>query len=178
MKDPFNQLFEKARHQFDIEEPRIGHFQRFEAKLNKAPKFYIKKRVLSFVAVAASILLLFSVWMQTTPSARNMELANVSEEMEETQNYFMNAIAAEVETIEKERNSETDALIKDSFEQIKNLEIEYNNLKNALGENSENQQIIFAMVTNFQHRIDVLQNLLAQIQIIKQYKTHDDEKSI
>jgi arginine decarboxylase-like protein len=133
---------------------------------------------MSYLAIAASIALLIGLWVGSSYSDSGMELAMISSEMEETQTYFLTNIEKQLETIENERNEDSEEIIDDSLEQIKKLEDQYKILTIELGENSEDKRIIFAMISNFQQRIDVLQNLLIQIEDIKQFKTQNDEQFI
>ena len=178
MKDNLEKIFKDLENQFDIEVPTIGHFNRFESKLNKtiAPKR--RFRILSYVAVAASIVLLFGVWIGTSFSNKGMELAGISSEMEETQSYFVSVIKTELETIEKERNKETEHLINDALIQLNKLENQYKSLTLELKESTEDKRIIYAMISNFQQRIDILQSLLIQIEDVKQLKTQNDENYV
>ncbi len=100
MKDQLDEIFEHFENQFDIEEPIIGHFNRFETKLNNTKIPNKKFRFMSSIAIVASIVLLIGVWIGATFSNTRMELANVSPEMEETQSYFLTTIENELETIE------------------------------------------------------------------------------
>jgi len=132
----------------------------------------------AIIAVAASVLLLFGVWIGASFSKQGMELAKVSTEMEETQSYFTTSIKNELSLIENERNSTTEQLINDALKQIKKLEQQYKLLTIELKESSEDKRIIYAMISNFQQRIEVLQNVLAQIEEVKQLKTLDNENYV
>ncbi len=175
MEDKLEYRFKELKNKFDLEEPEIGHFDRFEAKL-KTPKRRLIP--LSYLAIAASFTLLFGLWLGSSYSDPKMELAMISPEMEETQNYFLTSIEKQLETIENERNEDSEEIIKDSFEQIEKLEFQYKKLTAELSENSVDKRIIFAIISNFQQRIDVLQNLLIKIEDIKQLKTQNNEKFI
>ena len=76
MKDNLEHIFKNLENQFDLEEPSIGHFNRFEARLNKTTTPKKNFKLFSYVAVAASIVLLFGVWLGTSFSSSGMELAN------------------------------------------------------------------------------------------------------
>ena len=132
----------------------------------------------TFPVPSASIVLLVGVWLGASLSNTGMELAGISSEMEETQSYFLVTIENELSTIENERNSDTEQIINDGLEQLKKLETTYNTLTLELKESSEDKRIIYAMISNFQQRIDILQNLLIQIETIKQLKTQNNEKYI
>jgi len=178
MKDNIDDIFKNLENQFDIEEPTIGHFNRFEAKLNKPEKSKNKFKLYSLVAVAASVLLLFGVWIGDNFSNNGMELANISTEMGETQSYFVAVIEKELQIVENERNSNTEQIINDALSQINKLEKQYRSLTLELKESTEDKRIIYAMISNFQKRIDVLQNLLTQIKIIKNSKSQKNEKYV
>lgn len=175
MKNNLDNIFKELENQFDIEEPTIGHFNRFESKLNATATPKKNYRFFSYIAVAASIVLLVGVWLGASFSNTGMELAGISPEMEETQSYFVSVIKNELTTIENERNSDTEHLINDALEQITKLELQYNTLTLELKESAEDKRIIYAMISNFQQRINVLQSLLIQIDTIKQLKTQNHE---
>ena len=107
-----------------------------------------------------------------------MQLASVSTEMQETQSYFVSVIEKEMRTVEKERNTDTEKIISDGLNQLKKLENQYSELTLELKESTEDKRIIYAMITNFQQRIDVLQSLLLQIQEVKQLKTQNNENYV
>jgi len=175
MKNNIEDIFKNLESQFDIEEPTIGHFNRFESKLNKTKIPQRKNRIFSYVAIAASIVLIFGIWVGQSFSNKGMELANISTEMGETQSYFVSVIEKELETIENERNNYNEQIINDALTQLKKLEIQYKSLTFELKESTEDKRIIFAMISNFQQRIDILQNLLIQIDLIKQSKPQKNE---
>ena len=177
MNDNLNDIFKKFENKFDIEEPTIGHFNRFEDKLN-ANKSKNKFYFLPYIAVAASIILIFGVWLGASFSTNGMELATISSEMEDTQNYFITTIEKELEAIEKERNKDTEQLISDALDQLNKLETQYQNLTLELKESNEDKRVIYAMISNFQQRIDVLQDLLIQIENIKQLKKQNNEEYV
>jgi len=180
MKDNLDNIFKNLEGKFDIEEPNIGHFNRFEAKLNqtKATKPKVNLKFYSLIAAAASVVLLFGVWLGASFSNKGMELANVSTEMAETQSYFVTTIKKELSLIENERNSNTEQLINDALEQLKILENEYSLLTLELKESMEDKRIIYAMISNFQQRIDILQSVLIQIEEVKQLKTQENENYV
>ncbi len=178
MKDSIDKIFKKLENQFDIEDPTIGHFNRFEAKLNNTSAPKKSYRLFSFIAVAASVVLLFGIWLGSSFSNKGMELAGISSEMEETQSYFVSVIKTELATIENERNSTTENLINDTLDQLNKLEIEYITLTLELKESAEDKRIIYAMISNFQQRITILQSLLDQIENVKQLKKQNDENYV
>lgn len=180
MKDNLEHTIKNLAGQFDIEEPTIGHFDRFEAKLNK-PSAKSRTKVFKWMAsitVAASVLLFVGVWLGANYSDKGMELAGISTEMEETQSYFVNTINKELQTIEGERSDDTNKIIDDGLLQLQKLEKQYHALTLELKESTEDKRIIYAMISNFQQRIDVLQSLLIQIENVKQLKNENHEEYV
>lgn len=180
MKDNLENIFKNLENQFDLEEPNIGHFDRFEAKLNTPKQKRSKNlfKIISSIAVAASVVLFVGIWIGNQNANKGMQLANVSTEMKETQSYFVSVINKELSTIEKERNADTDKIITDGLNQLKKLEKQYKALTLELKESTEDKRIIYAMISNFQQRIDVLQSLLIQIENVKQLKTNNNENFV
>ena len=69
-------------------------------------------------------------------------------------------------------------LINDAFIQLNKLETQYAMLTLELKESTEDKRIIYAMIANFQQRIDLLQGLLSQIEDVKQLKKQQNENYI
>ncbi len=180
MKDNLEHLFKNLENEFDIEEPAIGHFNRFQEKLNrnKTRKSHNNSFKIWLLPIAASILLFVGIWIGKSFSNNGLELASISPKMEETQNYFATTIQQELESIAKERNSDTEQLINDAFIQLNKLETQYAVLTLELKESTEDKRIIYAMIANFQQRIDLLQGLLSQIEDVKQLKKQQHENYV
>jgi len=166
------------RLQFDIEEPTIGHFNRFQAKLgkHKKPKKE-EKNWYKYIAVAASLLLVFSIVFSNSNKKKGLDLADISPKMEETQDYFTKVIHNELEKVNKVKNHENEKIINDALTQLELLESDYNKQKIALSSNSENKNIIYAMIDNYQQRITVLQNLLNQLNKFENIKKTYNENN-
>ncbi|PCI11378.1 MAG: hypothetical protein COB73_02115 [Flavobacteriaceae bacterium] len=171
MKDNFNQLFDKD---LDIAEPTIGHFDRFEKRLSNVSSTK-KNSSWKWISVAASIVLLFGVWLGQNLQSDRLELADVSPKMEETQTYFASVIKTEVQKINKQKTPENQKIIADAFLRMDNLETQYVKLTKELKESDADKRVIFAMISNFQQRIEILKNVLEQMDNLKQLKTIKNE---
>ncbi len=181
MKDKLEQRFKELEAQFDIEEPRLGHFDRFEVRLNRQTKQQTKwnPTTWKWLAIAASIALVFSIGLGNYSTKSGLELADVSPKMEETQSFFVSTIQKEIENINLKRNADNQQIIDDAFVQLNKLEENYKKLTIELDDSNKDKRIIYAMISNFQQRIEVLQSLLQQLDEIKQLKnTLNDEKII
>ncbi len=181
-KDNIDKLFENLNNDFDIEVPNLGHQQRFLDKLNSedkiasagSPKRSLWKPIIS---VAASLVLMFALFFGTQQEASAKDLASISPEMAETQNFFTTAISYELAKLNNETSPETKILVDDALKQIETLESEYELLKEDLTESGDDKRVIYAMISNFQNRIDLLQNVLQKIEEIKQLKQTTNENS-
>jgi hypothetical protein len=180
-KDTIDDLFDNLQGEFDINEPKQGHEQRFLDKLkaNDIASNDSKKSSgfnwRSFLAIAASVVICFSVFMTTQNEPEVLDLASVSPELSETQDFFTVTIENELKKLNNERSPLTEQIINDALEQIQLLEIDYQNLKTDLVESGKDQRVIYAMISNFQSRIDILNTVLEQIETIKQLNTKTDE---
>lgn len=180
-KDNLETLFKNLKIDFDTEQPNINHEKRFIKKLNQQN---LDSRTKSknnfwkpFVAIAATLLIFVGIFNFSTSNSLNRDLANVSPEMEETQNFFTTTLAAELKKLQQQTNPEHQLLIQDAMLQLKRLEKEYETLKKNLLESGDDKRVIYAMISNFQNRIDILQNTLKEIETVKQLKNSYHEKT-
>jgi len=174
---PFGKT-EDGLSQFDIYQPTIGHFNRFQAKLEKQEVVQKPKtNWYKYIAVAASLLLLITIGIGSINTKKGFDLADVSPKMEETQDYFTKVIHQEIEKVNTVKNSENEKIINDAFEQLQLLENNYENQKIALSTNTENKNIIYAMINNYQQRIEVLQNLLDELNRFHNIKNKYNENN-
>ena len=92
MKDNLEKRIKELHGQFDFEEPTIGHFNRFEAKLarhTEQPKTVKwNPTTWKWLAVAASIALVFTLYFGGSSDQVGMQLSEVSPEMEETESFL------------------------------------------------------------------------------------------
>ncbi|MBC2846832.1 hypothetical protein [Winogradskyella flava] len=180
-KDTLENLFENLKGEFDINDPNDGHQDRFLDKLKaknmvsaetkKSKRFSWKP----YLAIAASLVICLSVFITNQSEPEIMDLASVSPELSETQDFFTATIEAELKQLNNERSPLTEQIITDALEQIHLLEEDYQNLKTDLNEIGKDQRVIYAMISNFQSRIDILNTVLEQIEIIKELKINTDE---
>ena len=165
----------------DLAEPLEGHETRFLNKLKQANKNPKKKRPpfwTPFFIAAASVVICFGVFSTITQSQNRDGLASVSPELAEAQDFFTVTIAEELKKLNAERSPLTEEIIYDAMREIKVLESAYENLKVDLQESNHDTRVIYAMISNFQTRIDILTNVLEHIENIKQLKTKPNDTEI
>ncbi|PCJ93232.1 MAG: hypothetical protein COA50_14465 [Flavobacteriaceae bacterium] len=183
MKEEENleKAFKNFQGSFDIEEPAGGHEQRFMEKLNAANQtvsFNTKKSLWKPLSIAASIILICTVSAglffnnATTIEAR---VAEISPEASQTEFYFANLINEQVKQLVSEGTPETQKIIDDTLNQLRKLETNYQVLEQDLLNGGNTKLILSAMINNFQTRIDLLQEVLSQVETIKNLKKYNDE---
>lgn len=178
--DNLDNMFKDLQGSFDIDDPKDSHKNRFMAKLNEQNKTaHVSKKQWTgwkpLIGIAASVVLIIALVIGNNPDANATGLASVSPEMSETQDFFTSTISTELKKLENASNPETKLLIQDALNQMKRLEIEYESLKSDLSNSGNDQRVIYAMISNFQNRIEILQNTLKQIEIVEQLKNSKNE---
>lgn len=181
-KDILDKLFDDLQGVFNTEEPDFGHQERFLEKLSansdtKVTKF--ERRIWwKPLSIAAGIALLIAIGLYSIKSEPSIEarVAKISPEASNTQFYFTNLIEEQVKKLKDENAPETQRIIGDTLIQLENLEKDYTQLEENLLNGGNSKLILSAMITNFQTRIDLLNDVLDQIETIKNIKEYSDEK--
>jgi hypothetical protein len=163
MEDKLHQFF--SENDFDHQEPHSRHLERFERKLNNPNT--VKKTSWKWLSVAASVVLVLGFWLGNNHQKQQIELADISPKMEEVQNYFVSTINQELNTLEKNRNLETETIIEEALEQLEELEDNYRSFIKELNNDGNSRKVINAMIKNYQQRLQILENVLLQIEQIK-----------
>lgn len=172
MEDKLNTFFKNT--DFDVDVPRFGHLDRFEKRLNPQKK----KRPFSYkwMSVAASIILFVGFWIGVNVTDKTLSLADVSPEMQETETFFTSTIKQELKEIEKFRNPTTERVIEDALNQLEFLEDNYQDLVKSLNKSNNDRRVVYAMISNYQSRIEILQDVLKQIDELKNLKVNNNDE--
>ena len=176
-----DQLFKDLQGSFDTEEPREGHQQRFLEKLHESKGVVgIGSRKINWwkpISIAATIAFLLSLSIGYFGSEPTIEqrVAEISPEASQTHFYFANLIEEQVRELESQSTPETEAIIADTMKQLEKLEANYTKLEADLVAGGDSKLILSAMIVNFQTRIDLLQEVMNQIDTIKNINTINDE---
>ena len=73
--------------------------------------------------------------------------------------HILNATTEELKKLDTERSPLTENIIYEAERQLKTLESDYTVLKNDLKESGNDKRVIYAMISNFQSRIEILENI-------------------
>ncbi|MDG5491434.1 hypothetical protein [Psychroserpens sp. SPM9] len=183
-KNTIDKLFKTLEHDFDTEIPNSGHEHRFLDKLKQQNNTVVNSSKKTnhwkpFLAVAATIVLCFSIFtVMQQQNSEPLDLASVSPELSQTQSFFTTAIEQELIAIEAQRSPETENMINDAMKALKVLEVDYESLQLDLTESGNDKRVIYAMITNFQNRINVLKAVLEHIEEVKNFKNNQNENTI
>ena len=96
----------------------------------------------------------------------------------ETSQYFEYLIASELEKLSEHKDSLSQKVMSEALVELEKLESDYQKIELELKNNGETKQLIHAMIVNFQTRISFLENVLNQIEIIKNQKINQDENNL
>tara|TARA_R110002074_G_scaffold40494_1_gene108362 strand:- start:3285 stop:3812 length:528 start_codon:yes stop_codon:yes gene_type:complete len=172
MEDKLHNFF--SENEFDFHEPHTGHMKRFENRLQG--KKTHRNTSWKWMSVAASIILLVGFGLGSTfNNTQTNTLGSVSAKMQEVETFYVNTINVELKEVEKNRNLETEKIIEDALDRIEELEDSYKAFIKDLNNNGKQLKIINEMINNYQKRLEILQEALDQIELIKNPKILDDE---
>lgn len=171
MEDKLHHFF--SENEFDFQEPHSGHLERFERKLNR-PK-NSNKTSWKWLSVAASVVLIIGFWLGSNHQKQQIQLADVSPKMEEVQNYFTTTIRTSLKSIEKSRSLETETIIEEALDALEELEEEYAIFLAELNIAENQTKVINSMIKNYQQRLQILENVLRQIEQIKNPNLFNNE---
>ena len=162
--------------QFDFKEPNIGHFNRFEKRLNESWQPRKQNKYKKWMAIVAMLLLLITVGVKGISYSKSKM---ITPEFQQTETYFSAVIKEELKKVNAQKNTENQQIINDAFRQMNVLENDYQKLQEDLKQSQNKKAIIYAMLNNYQQRIYILQNLLATLEKYNHLKkNHYDIQNI
>lgn len=177
--DAMKDMFTRLKDELETQEPATGHKNRFADRLQQRIAAQEKKtswfswRPLS-IAASVIVLLGFGLFfIEAEP--QEADLASVSAEMQQTQSFFTGAINQELEALQSLETPETKKMVDDAIKQLTILETEYKSLKIDLKKSGQDKRVIYAMIANFQSRIDLLKEVALQIDELKNFKIERNE---
>lgn len=178
--DTLDTVFKRLEGSFDMEETPTGHEQRFMERLQNQPEE--KNSRFGWwkpLSIAATVVLLITLGLaKGDPVPESADLASISPEMEETQSFFTTTINHELEKLKSLHSEDTDDLVEDALAQLDRLEVEYDQLKVDLLESGNDKRVVYAMISNLQNRVDLLEQVINTIEEIKILKTNENEITI
>ena len=184
MKDELERLITNNRHSIQDEEPLEGHFERFEARLQKAskPTRTINFRpILKIAAMVVFVLLAANqarMWFYPE-KVEALTLGSISEEYREVEFYYTNAI--EIGMTQWEKLSD-EGLVSEPEQQMmqqeqQDFDLMYQKLQEELKANPNDERVINAMLEYYQARMNIITLIINKLQEVKQQKNNKSNES-
>ncbi len=138
--------------------PSIGHMKRFEEKIEYHNNIFYKKRKITVIAVAASIIVLFGIsFLLLLPNKAiddSLILVNETKEYYESELYFQNIIEKRIATIEQ-------LDIQDNYiNELNDLDDNFQTLKEDLKRTPGDQRVINAVISTYMLKIETLDKIV------------------
>lgn len=188
-KDYIEEIIQNNLKELNDFEPKDGHFERFQAKLNAQKK----KRTITFnvvwkvaAAVVFVLLAVNQVNIYLSPEKQNgvvsennadFTLASVSPEYKEVEFYFTNAINVEL--------NQWNSMVADGFiskeeqalldNEMAEFETRFKNLQLDLKANPNDERVINAMLEYYQAKLDIINMIVSKLKEVKQQKNNSHE---
>ena len=185
MNDDLERLIINNRHSFQDEEPLQGHFERFEAKLQKASKPAQTIRFQPILKIAALVVFALMVVNQARiyllPEKKDsLSLGSISPEYREVEFYYTNAIQLGMNQWKELKNEGMISMADDQMMQKEQSEFDqmYQKLLVDLKANPTDERVINAMLEYYQTRMNVMSLIINKLKEVKQQKYTRHEHKI
>ncbi len=167
------------------EESIDGHFDRFEAKLDKMHSPKTNWGWKTYLQIAASVLLIVLATNQAfihfgTETAKPLSLSQIAPEYSEVEFYFTSSI--------ENNMHEWDKLVGEGFineeeQEMMNSEIQefdkmYEELQTELQANPDDERVINSMLEYYQAKLSIITLIIDKLQEVKQQKISKNEIEI
>jgi hypothetical protein len=185
MNDELEKLILNNRSHFQDEEPPEGHFERFEAKLQKASKPTRKINFQPIFKIAAVVVFVLLAVNQARiyffPEKQDtLSLGSISEEYREVEFYYTNAIQLGMNQWAKFKDE--GLISKEEDEMMKKEQAEFDQMYQKLiidlKANPDDERVINAMIEYYQARMNVITLIINKLNEVKQQKYENNETEI
>ena len=161
-----------------------NHRSIFEERLQKeVHQQKSSKKNYRWLQIAATIVLMLSIGLgyygTSTPDdiidtpAKKISLGNLSPELKSIESYYVNSINYEISQLDLNENNKE--ILNGYLTKINELTTEYKSLTTELNTKGVNDEIINALITNLQLRLQLLQRLKKQLKELKQLNSKQNE---
>ncbi|MFY9151469.1 MAG: hypothetical protein WAO52_05610 [Prolixibacteraceae bacterium] len=180
--DDLERLILNNRHSFQDEEPLEGHFERFEARLQKNSK---PARIVNFrMVLKVAALVIFALLAVNQgriyffpEKHETLSLGSISEEYREVEFYYTNSIQQGMNQWNSFKRegmiSETEAQMMQKEQQ--EFDQMYQKLLQDLKANPNDERVINALLEYYQARMNVISLITSKLQEIKQQKIPNEK---
>ena len=185
MNDELERLILNNRNALQNEEPKEGHFERFEARLQKASKPVRRINFRPVLKVAAIVVFALLAANQTriyffSEKEQTLSLGSISPEYREVEFYYTNSIRQGMNQWNKFKS---EGLVSEQEQQMmqkeqKDFDQVYQKLLQDLNANPEDERVINALIEYYQSRMNVISIITSKLKEIQQKKYPKNERKI
>lgn len=168
MSDKLKARVDKERQEWEIHETNFDElWGGIEAQLDNVQKiktsghtpwFWMKIAASVVIAVAASWMVFSAVYLNGKME-EGYSLKDISPELAETELYYASQVNEKLQIIHAS-NVDVDDMVN---ENMALLDSAYNELKQDLRDNADNEEVISAMIQNYRIKLDILEKVLDEI---------------
>lgn len=164
------------------QEPKEGHFERFEEKLSRQRKGRKTLRIAWRVAAAAVFLLLAVnqavIFLAPSQEDEGMTLGSVSSEYEEVEFYYTSSIE---QGLTRWEQFEKAGLLTEEDQKMMNHELQefekvLKELQQELKVNPNDERVINAMLVYYQNKLNVINLIINKLQEVKEVTDQKENK--
>ena len=185
MNDELERLILNNRNSIQDEEPLEGHFERFEARLQKESKTVRRIDFPSVLKVAAVVVFALLAVNQARiyffpEKKQTLSLSSISPEYREVEFYYTNSIQQSMNQWNAFRREGLVSKQEQQMMQEEQQEFDqvYQKLLQDLKANPNDERVINALIEYYQSRMNVISIITNKLQEIKQKKYQKNERKI
>lgn len=180
MNDELERLILNNRHSIQDEEPLEGHFERFEARLQKTAKPTRKINFRPMLRIAAIVIFTLLAGNQARmwfipEKKESLSLGSISPEYREVEFYYTNAIQDGMAQWNKLSSegfvSQPDQQMMQKEQQ--DFDLMYQKLQEDLKANPDDERVINAMLEYYQARMNIINMVINKLKDVKQQKNNN-----
>lgn len=179
MKDKLKARVDNTRQEWEQYETNFDElWVGIEDKLNSSqqelvrghtPWFWMKIAASVVLAVAMSWMVFSTIYLNDK-AEQGYALRDISPELAETEFYYASQISEKLQIIYAS-NADVDDLVN---ENMALLDSAYNELKQDLRDNADNEEVISAMIQNYRIKLEILEKVLNEIRTIDNKQNVDE----
>lgn len=164
MQDRLKEFMNEHRDAFDSEMPPDAIRERLEEQLSRKQPPRIRQLITRYVKIAAAVIILFGVGV-LTGKYLNDNSSGISMQTEQEINdlnaFYSKMVNTKMQEL-KSYSSDTEVL-----DDLKELEVSFQELKSELGNEVNDQQVLEAMVKEYHAKIEILDRVLQRMHASK-----------
>lgn len=168
---PFDQFIKQNHAGFNDAEPAAGHFERFGRKLDGLAAKRNRQVGMMFLRVAALVVFVFLIsllffreykaWDKRTSDTQNL---SYNTELYEAERYYTDLLSIYYDKIEKLKFKNSPSEKKQVLRDLHEMDKQVVMMKEDLRQYPENELIMNAIISYYQIKIELMDNIITQVQ--------------